>query len=162
MKEPIIKVLEHTMKYGLLFWLILGVIYVVLFGMMGIFEDDFGRTVSLVLGFVYVAFGIYCTFVFSYKKENIILGYAFIIYKIENADSLVKIKTMYVDDFCVDENYKHQGIGTKLFDFLKDEAKKQNCYNITLNVYNFNKSAKAFYEKQQLKELKTYMELIVK
>ena len=29
---------------------------------------------------------------------------------------------MYVDDFCVDENYKHQGIGTKLFDFLKDEA----------------------------------------
>ncbi len=100
--------------------------------------------------------------IFVYKKENIILGYAFIIYKIENADSLVKIKTMYVDDFCVDENYKHQGIGTKLFDFLKDEAKKQNCYNITLNVYSFNKAAKAFYEKQQLKELKTYMELIVK
>lgn len=100
--------------------------------------------------------------IFVYKKENIILGYAFIIYKIENADSLVKIKTMYVDDFCVDENYKHQGIGTKLFDFLKDEAKKQNCYNITLNVYSFNKVAKAFYEKQQLKELKTYMELIVK
>ena len=41
--------------------------------------------------------------IFVYKKENIILGYAFIIYKIENADSLVKIKTMYVDDFCVDE-----------------------------------------------------------
>ncbi len=100
--------------------------------------------------------------IFVYKKENIILGYAFIIYKIENADSLVKIKTMYVNDFCVDENYKHQGIGTKLFDFLKDEAKKQNCYNITLNVYSFNKAAKAFYEKQQLKELKTYMELIVK
>ena len=100
--------------------------------------------------------------IFVYKKENIILGYAFVIYKIENSDSLVNIKTMYVDDFCVDENYKHQGIGTKLFDFLKDEAKKQNCYNITLNVYNFNKAAKAFYEKQQLKELKTYMELIVK
>lgn len=100
--------------------------------------------------------------IFVYKDDDIILGYAFIIYKIENADSLVKIKTMYVDDFCVDENYKHQGIGTKLFDFLKDEARKQNCYNITLNVYSFNKAAKAFYEKQQLKELKTYMELIVK
>ena len=100
--------------------------------------------------------------IFVYKDEDIILGYAFIIYKIENADSLVNIKTMYVDDFCVDENYKHQGIGTKLFDFLKIEAKKQNCYNITLNVYNFNKAAKAFYEKQQLQELKTYMELIVK
>lgn len=100
--------------------------------------------------------------IFVYKDEDIILGYAFIIYKIENADSLVNIKTMYVDDFCVDENYKHQGIGTKLFDFLKIEAKKQNCYNITLNVYNFNKVAKAFYEKQQLQELKTYMELIVK
>lgn len=70
MKEPIIKVREHTMKYGLLFWLILGVIYVVLFGMKGIFEDDFGQTVSLVLGFVYVAFGIYCTFVFFIRKKT--------------------------------------------------------------------------------------------
>lgn len=62
MKEPIIKVREHTVKYGLIFWFILGAIYIVIFGMLGGFEDDFGRTVSSVLGLVYVAVGIYCTF----------------------------------------------------------------------------------------------------
>ena len=69
---------------------------------------------------------------------------------------------MYVDDFCVDEKHKHKGIGTILFNYIKDVAKQENCYNITLNVYSFNEAAKQFYIKQKMNELKTYMEYIIK
>ena len=100
--------------------------------------------------------------IFVYKENNEILAYAFIIYKKETSNSLVNIKTMYVDDFCVDEKHKHKGIGTILFNYIKDVAKQENCYNITLNVYSFNEAAKQFYIKQKMNELKTYMEYIIK
>lgn len=99
--------------------------------------------------------------VYVYVKDNKVLGYVFINYLQITSHSLKNIKTMYIDDFCVDKDYKRKGIGSKLFEFTENLAKKEKCYNITLNVYEFNQEAKLFYESLKMKKLKTYMEKIV-
>ena len=100
--------------------------------------------------------------IYVYKENDEVIAYAFIIFKYEVSKSLVNNKIMFIDDFCVDEKHKHNGIGTKLFDYLKQLAKKENCFSINLIVYDFNTAAKNFYLKQEMNELKSYMELIVK
>ena len=100
--------------------------------------------------------------IYVYKENDEVIAYAFIIFKYEVSKSLVNNKIMFIDDFCVDEKHKHNGIGTKLFNHLKQLAKKENCFSINLNVYDFNTAAKNFYLKQEMNELKSYMELIVK
>ena len=45
--------------------------------------------------------------------------------------------------------------------FTKKFAKEQGCYNVTLNVWECNPSARKFYEKAGLKPYKTGMEVIL-
>lgn len=93
--------------------------------------------------------------------ENVI-GYAFCIFQqhIDN-NILTDIKTIYIDDLCVDENIRGQHIGRKLYDFVVDFAKESGCYNVTLNVWSCNESAMKFYEKCGLKPQKVGMEIIL-
>ena len=100
--------------------------------------------------------------IYVYKENGEILGYAFVIYMIpKDKPSLVQIKTMYIDDLCVDKNVKGNGIGTIIFKDLEKIAKQESCYNIILNVYNFNESAMKFYEKCGMSRLSTHMEKII-
>ena len=54
------------------------------------------------------------------------------------------VKTLYIDDLCVDENCRGSGVGKRIFEFVKDYAKKSGCYNLTLNVWECNPGARAF------------------
>lgn len=100
-------------------------------------------------------------FVFE-NKENAVLGYAFCEIKETKGDkSLVDRKTLYIDDLCVDENARGQRIGTALYNYVVEFAKSINAHSITLNVWELNESAKAFYEKCGLSPLKTVMEQIL-
>ncbi len=54
--------------------------------------------------------------------------------------------TLYVDDICVDENARGQGVGRRLFEHVEKYARDEGFYNITLNVWAFNEGARAFYE----------------
>ena len=56
-----------------------------------------------------------------------------------------KRKVVYVDSIVVDKYYQHKGVGTKMFNYLSNFAKKNNVESIELNVWNFNESAKEFY-----------------
>lgn len=67
----------------------------------------------------------------------------------------------YLDDLCVDEAYRHQGIGETLFDYVKEEAKNRGCYELTLNAWLDNKNALAFYKKMGMKERTVIMEYIL-
>lgn len=78
-----------------------------------------------------------------------------------NDTILTDIKTLYIDDLCVDEKYRGSGIGTKLYSFIKEYAKENGYYNITLNVWELNPKALKFYESLGLSPLKTYMEEII-
>ena len=88
-----------------------------------------------------------------------VLGYAFCIYEETKGNpSLMDRKTVYIDDLCVDATERGQHIGTALYDYVKDEAKKEGCSAVTLNVWCLNTGAMRFYEKCGMKPLKVVME----
>ncbi|MCR5802819.1 MAG: GNAT family N-acetyltransferase [Clostridia bacterium] len=96
------------------------------------------------------------------NDEGYVVGHAFCIHKQVLGDSvLTDVKTLYIDDICVDEKARGQGVGTQLYNYVVDYAKKNNFYNITLNVWTCNPGAQKFYEAMGLKPQKTCMEQIL-
>lgn len=91
-----------------------------------------------------------------------VLGYAFCIF-MQNKDHniLTDIKTLYIDDLCVDETARGGGIGRALYEHVLAFAKAAGCYNITLNVWACNARAMRFYERLGLLPQKTYLETII-
>ena len=94
--------------------------------------------------------------------NDLVLGYCFCIY-IQHVDNsvLTDIKTLYIDDLCVDEKIRGKGIGKALYEAAVKLAKDSGCYNVTLNVWAFNSSAMKFYEKCGLVPQKIGMEKIL-
>ena len=91
-----------------------------------------------------------------------VLGHAFCIHKQVIGDSvLTDIKTLYVDDICVDEKARGQHIGTLLYDEVISYARSSGCYNVTLNVWTCNPGAMAFYESMGMKPQKIGMETVL-
>ena len=92
-----------------------------------------------------------------------VLGYCFCIYQQhEDSNLLTDIKTLYIDDLCVDEVARGKGVGKVLYDAAVRLAKDTECYNVTLNVWSCNQSALRFYQKQGLVPQKIGMEMILK
>jgi len=90
------------------------------------------------------------------------VGYCFcIIQQAINDNVLTDIKTLYIDDLCVLEGCRGQGIGRKLYHYAVEFARQTGCHNVTLNVWECNPSAMAFYESLGMKPMKTYMEEIL-
>ena len=95
-------------------------------------------------------------------EEGNVTGHAFCIHKQEKNDRvLTDIKTLYIDDICVDEKSRRQGVGEALYNYVSEYAKNLGFYNITLNVWNCNPGAMKFYEKMGLKPLKVCMETVL-
>lgn len=101
--------------------------------------------------------------VFVYEDdESIVQGYAMCVLEQHLGNNiLTDIKTLYIDDLCVDEKMRGQGIGKKLFEFVKAYAKEQGCHNVTLNVWEGNESSIAFYKNLGLVPYKYGMETIL-
>ena len=96
------------------------------------------------------------------NKENQVLGYAFCIFQQHKNDNiLTDIKTLYIDDLCVDENARGKHIGRQLYEYVMEFAKNHGCYNVTLNVWADNTNAVEFYKKCGLKPQKIGMEKIL-
>jgi len=91
-----------------------------------------------------------------------LVGYAFCIMQQHVNDNIMTdIKTLYIDDLCVDESCRGQQIGRRLYEYVLEFARAEGCYNVTLNVWECNPGAKKFYEKCGLKPQKTGMEKII-
>lgn len=101
--------------------------------------------------------------VFAAVDDNdYMLGYAFCVFQRHlNNNILTDIRTLYIDDLCVDENCRGQHIGARLYEYVLNFARESGCYNVTLNVWSLNKSAMAFYKKMGLKPQKIGMETIL-
>ena len=90
------------------------------------------------------------------------MGYAFCMFKQHLTEEfLTDIKTLYIDDLCVYEHLRGQHVGRALYDYVCNFAKENGCYNITLNVWEGNDSAKHFYESVGMKPQKIGMEMIL-
>lgn len=91
-----------------------------------------------------------------------VLGYAFCIFQQHLDDNiLTDIRTLYIDDLCVDETIRGQHIGKSLYEAVLAFARESGCYNVTLNVWILNEGAMKFYEKCGLKPQKVGMETIL-
>ena len=101
--------------------------------------------------------------VFVYEDaDGSIPGYCFCIVEVtEGGGNLQPMKTLYIDDLCVDEACRGKHIGTKLYEFVKAWAMEQGFYRITLNVWELNGPAAAFYRHLGFRPLKTTLEEIL-
>ncbi len=74
---------------------------------------------------------------------------------------LVDAKTLYIDDICVDEAARGKHVGKALYEYVRDYARSIGCYHITLNVWEGNDAAYAFYKNMGMTVQKTGMEAIL-
>ena len=95
-------------------------------------------------------------------EEDRLWGYAFCIHRQETGSHvLTDIRTLYLDDLCVDEKARGKQIGTQLYRYVLDYARQTGCYNVTLNVWACNEGAMRFYEKCGMRPQKIGMETIL-
>ena len=101
--------------------------------------------------------------VFVCTDENgTVLGHAFCIHEQIKGDSVrTDVRTLYIDDICVDEAFRGQGAGTALYRHVLAYAQACGCYNVTLNVWCCNPQAMKFYEAMGLRPQKIGMEKII-
>ena len=86
--------------------------------------------------------------IFVAVEEDKVLGYCFCMIKTYEKDPVMCERTeLYIDDLCVDENRRGQGIASALYRHVRDYAKNSGCSFITLNVWCGNEKAMHFYEK---------------
>ena len=94
--------------------------------------------------------------------NDFVAGHAFCIEKQVLGDSvLTDIKTLYIDDICVDEACRGKGVGRALYEHVLAYAKEEGFYNLTLNVWSCNPGAMRFYEAMGLVPQKVGMEKIL-
>ena len=100
--------------------------------------------------------------VFVYEDGDGVRGYAFCQMKQTLNDRLLTdVKELYIDDLCVDESTRGQGIGKKLYEHVLSYARETCCYHVTLNVWSLNPGAARFYEKMGMKPMKVTMETVL-
>lgn len=84
-----------------------------------------------------------------------------VVQEVKNSHCLTDIKTLYIDDLCVDRGHRGQNLGQEMYAYIKAWAKENGFYNITLNVWSCNPGAMKFYEKMGLVPQKLGMEEIL-
>ncbi len=95
-------------------------------------------------------------------EDGTILGYAFCIFQQQIGNNILPdIKSLYIDDLCVDEAIRGRHIGRKLYDHVLAYARENGCYNVTLNVWSCNEAAMKFYRSCGLKPQKVGMEILL-
>ena len=97
--------------------------------------------------------------VFVCAENDQVLGYAFCILEdTPGTTSLQPVRTLYLDDLCVEASARGRHIGTRLYERVLLAARELGCSRVTLHAWNFNEKAFGFYEKLGMTPLYTAME----
>jgi GNAT superfamily N-acetyltransferase len=76
--------------------------------------------------------------------------------------SFLALPTLFVEDIFVLKQFRGQGVGKQMFDFLKETAKKEGCGRIEFTVLKWNESAQEFHKKNGAQRLEWYLYRISK
>ena len=99
--------------------------------------------------------------IFVYDDGQV-LGHAFCqLTEVSGHKLLCDVKTLYIDDICVDEAARGRHVGKALYEYVCDYARSIGCHNITLNVWEGNDAAFCFYKSMGMQVQKTGMEMIL-
>ena len=94
--------------------------------------------------------------------DGTVLGHAFCeLQDYRQSNSWQPIMSLYIDDICVDEKSRGQHVGTALYQHVIDFAREKGCHNVTLNVWECNPGARAFYDAMGMTPLKTCLEQVL-
>ena len=97
--------------------------------------------------------------IFAALEGEQLLGYCFcILEEVKDNPVLQDVKSLYIDDLCVDETIRGKHVGSRLYDHVCAYARQIGCSSVTLNVWCGNDSAMGFYESRGMKPRKIYME----
>ena len=100
--------------------------------------------------------------VFVYEEGDRVLGYVFTVLIDHSGDHMLKpIKELYIDDLCVDEQFRGRHVATQLYQYVIGFARQTGCHNVTLNVWDGNDNALAFYRAMGMKPQKTKLETVL-
>lgn len=95
-------------------------------------------------------------------RDEQVLGYAFCqIRQPAFTNTMIPFTSLFIDDFCVEEQARGQHIGRQLFEYVKGEAKRLGCREVTLNVWEGNDAALRFYQAMGFRPRETQMEYII-
>ncbi len=95
-------------------------------------------------------------------EDGRVMGHAFCVHQQVVGDSvLTDIRTLYIDDICVDEQARGRHVGSALYDAVIAYAREQGFYNVTLNVWTCNPGAMKFYEAMGVLPQKICMEKVL-
>ena len=84
---------------------------------------------------------------YVYILDNKVVGVLTADIKTTMDNYIIKSRRVcFIESLWVKENYQHQGIRRKLYEYLKNEVKSKNIDAIELNVWGFNQDAIRFYE----------------
>ena len=90
--------------------------------------------------------------VFVAVEDDYVVGYCFCALREYQGSAVVGVRReLYIDDLCVDENRRGQGIASKLYRHVMNYAKERGCKAVTLNVWCGNDNAMRFYEKMGMR-----------
>ena len=96
-------------------------------------------------------------------EADMVLGHAFTIHQqITGHPVMTDIRTLYIDDICVDEKVRGHHVGTALYRHVESYARENGFYNLTLNVWACNPEAMQFYQSLGLTVQKIGMEKVLK
>ncbi len=98
--------------------------------------------------------------IFVALEEETVLGYCFCqIERYCDSTVLTDRVEVYIDDLCVEEACRGQGIAKALYAHVCAWAKSIGCAYVTLNVWCGNDGAMKFYEKMGMTPRKIFMEV---
>ena len=93
------------------------------------------------------------------NEEGKVVAHAFCIFETIGGNEHIRLRNnLYIDDLCVDNAHRKQGISTELYKYVHDIAKENNCDSITYNVWALNPDAEKHFAKWGFKPLKTTYE----
>ena len=97
--------------------------------------------------------------VWADMEGDTMLGYCFCQWRTFHDSTAMTDRTeLYIDDLCVEESARGQGIATALYDYVKAYAREMGCSHISLNVWCGNIGAQKFYEKMGMRPRHIMME----
>lgn len=94
-------------------------------------------------------------------RDGEICGFACVDY-VERPESPYNLarRFYHINEFCVDEKYRRQGVAIELFEFIKKEAATKNFDKIELDMWEFNDGALKFYESVGFRTYRRFMEFV--
>ena len=95
-------------------------------------------------------------------EEDHMLGYIFCeTQEVIESPLRTGIRTLYIDDLCVDETARGQHVGRQLYEYALDYARSHGFYNVTLHVWGGNDPALQFYQKMGMQNQYQCLEQIL-